>query len=249
MTRRDSRLLQGLCGLLIIVPNTFVPNTLVSVVANSAYQNPPEAPGSGEAVKEKGKAGVPKNSAKQDIGDQDRSAALSFVAEHHPELSHLLMQLQKSRPLEFERALRELVLQTQAIARLQDKNPARYQTQLAAWKLDSQIRVLMARWARTEDAALQSQIRTLIAQRQQMKVSQLQADRQKLEEQLKRIEDQLSGYAGPEEQRVDTEWEQLSRRAKAASRSVNPGNREAVIKGNKPAKSVNEKDVPADGKQ
>jgi hypothetical protein len=82
-----------------------------------------------------------------------------------------------------------------------------------------------------------------------MKVRQLQADRQKLEEQLKRIEDQLSGYAGPEEQRVDTEWEQLSRRAKAASRSVNPGNREAVIKGNKPAKSVNEKDVPADGKQ
>lgn len=248
MTRRDFRLLQGLCGLLIILPTALVP-----VVANSATQNPSEASGSDEAVNETVQPGVPKISAKQDLSDQDRSAALSFVAEHHPELSHLLMQLQKSRPLEFERAVRELVQQTQAIQRLQDKNPARYQTQLAAWKLDSQIRVLMARWARTEDAALESQIRTLIAQRQQMKVIQLQADRQKLEEQLKRIDDQLSGYAGPEEQRVDTEWDQLSRRAKSASRSVNPGNRAAVIKGNKPAKSVNEKvvpaDVPPDGKQ
>jgi len=244
MTRTLTQFLPAICGLLFSVPQMSLP-----AVATPVIQESPGGQSSSEAVKEKGRPGALKPSAKQDISAEDRSAALSFVAEHHPELSHLLMQLQKSRPLEFERALRELVLQTQAIARLQDKNPARYQTQLAAWKLDSQIRVLMARWARTEDAALQSQIRTLIAQRQQMKVSQLQADRQKLEEQLKRIEDQLSGYAGPEEQRVDTEWEQLSRRAKAASRSVNPGNREAVIKGNKPAKSVNEKDVPADGKQ
>jgi hypothetical protein len=242
MTRRDSRFLQGLCGLLIILPTTFV-----AAAANSAAQNPPEASGVDDAAKEKGRSGVSKSSTKQDLSAEDRSAALSFVAEHHPELSHLLMQLQKSRPLEFERAVRELVLQTQAIQRLLDKNPARYQTQLAAWKLDSQIRVLMARWARTEDAALETQIRTLIAQRQKMKVGQLQADRQKLEEQLKRIDDQLAGYADPEEQRVDTEWEQLSRRAKAAGRSVNPGNRAAVIKGNQPAKSVNEKSVPVDG--
>lgn len=160
-----------------------------------------------------------------ELSAEDRAAALRFVAEHHPELSHLLMQLKKSRPVEFERAVRELVQQTQVIQRLQEKNPARYDMQLKAWKLDSQIRVLMARWARTADAGLELEIRGLIAERQRMKASQLSADRAKLEEQLKRMDEQLATFSEAEEVRVAAEWEQLSRRAKAASQPPNAAGR------------------------
>ena len=167
----------------------------------------------------------PRVAARAELSAEDRAAALRFVAEHHPELARLLMQLKKSRSVEFERAVRELVQQTQAIQRLQEKNPARYETQLKAWKLDSQIRVLMARWARTADAGLEQEIRGLIAERQRMKSSQLSADRQKLEEQLKRLDEQLATFSEAEDVRVAAEWEQLSRRAQAAVRPVNAADR------------------------
>lgn len=212
---------------------------LVLLSAQIAPGSPLDPPGSGEYPQGAGgsdQASVagaadsvskssPKSASRTELSAEDRAAALRFVAEHHPELARLLMQLKNSRSVEFERAVRELVQQTQAIQRLQDKNPARYETQLKAWKLDSQIRVLMARWARTADAGLEQEIRGLIAERQRMKFSQLSADRQKLEEQLKRLDEQLATFSEAEDGRVTAEWEQLSRRAKAASRPVNAAGR------------------------
>lgn len=215
------------------------PCCLVLLSAQIALGSPLDPPGAGEPLQGAGDRGTasaagtadsgskssPKVVARTELSAADRTEALRFVAEHHPELAHLLMQLKKSRSVEFERAVRELVQQTQAIQRLQEKNPARYETQLKAWKLDSQIRVLMARWARTADSGLELEIRGLIAERQRMKSSQLSADRAKLEEQLKRMDEQLATFSEAEDVRVAAEWEQLSRRAKAAIRPVNAAGR------------------------
>ena len=140
------------------------------------------------------------------ISEQDRTEAQQFVAEHHPELASLLSQLQKSRPAEFERALRELVPQTQAIQRSKERSPARYESLLAAWKVDSQIRVLMARWSRKQDPETETKVRELIAQRQQLRREQTQAEKQRLTEQLQKLDEQLQTLEQPETQRIQAEW-------------------------------------------
>jgi len=152
------------------------------------------------------------------ISEQERADVQKFVTEHHPELSTLLTQLQKSRPAEYERAIRELVTQTQAILRLKERSPARYESQLTAWKVDSQIRILMARWSRKNDAETEARVRSLIAERQQLRREQVTAEKQRLSEQLQKLNDQLQDLDQPEPQRVQTEWEQLSRRAATAAK-------------------------------
>lgn len=163
------------------------------------------------------------------ITEQDRTQAQQFVAEHHPELASLLSQLQKSRPAEFERALRELVPQTQAIQRSKERSPARYESQLAAWKVDSQIRVLMARWSRKQDPETETKVRELIAHRQQLRREQTQAEKQRLTEQLQKLDEQLQNLDQPETQRIQAEWEQLSRRATTAAKQASKQKSNPVV--------------------
>jgi len=158
--------------------------------------------------------------ARPAISDEERDAAQTFVAEHHAELAALLTQLQKSRPAEFERALRELVPQTQAIQRLKERSPARYETQLRAWQVDSQIRLLMARWSRRPDAETEAKVRELITRRQQLRLEQTQSEKQRLTEQLQKLDEQLQSFRQPETERVQAEWEQLSRRATTAAKQA-----------------------------
>ena len=161
------------------------------------------------------KSGTPRT-----LSPQDQQSTMEFVREHHPELAHLLDQLQKSRPEEFQNAIRQLVPQVQSIQRLRERAPARYSTQLAAWKLDSEIRLLIARWARNPDPQIESQIRELVHQRQQSRQTELESEQKRLEEQLHKVNEQLQSFAADPVSRVEAEWQQLSKQATAAVRST-----------------------------
>lgn len=156
-----------------------------------------------------------KKIAKAERTQDDRNAALEFATEHHPELARLLEQLEKSRPQEFARAVRELSQQIQVLERSREKNPARYEAQLQVWKQDSQIRVLMARWSYNHDPKLEKQIRDLLKQRQEVRSQQLKAEKVRLAEQQRRIDEQLAAMMQSVEERVDQEWEQLSKKARS----------------------------------
>jgi len=180
---------------------------------------------------------------------EEQQSTLDFIAEHHPELFHLLEQLQKSRPDEFRSALRELVPQTQAIIRMHDRLPARYPTQLAAWKRDSQIRLLMARWSRSQDPQIETQVRELIAQRHKDRTAELQAEQQRLSEQLRKVEEQLKSQNTDPQQVFNSVWEQLARRAAAAARSAKvttPPKKKILSRPAKSQKPTNPQTSPPD---
>lgn len=171
------------------------------------------------------------------FSDEEQNTALVFIREHHPELSHLLEQLQKSRPVEFRSALRELVPQTQAILRTRERFPTRYPAQLAAWKRDSQIRVLMARWSRIKDPQIEAQVRELITQRQQERKTEIQAEQERLKDQLRKLDEQLRILGSDPHKSVNHEWEQLARRASAAARSAKSPNTPTPKSPGSPAKT------------
>ena len=143
----------------------------------------------------------------------DRKAAMEFATQHHPELARLLEQLEKSRPHEFARAMKDLNQQLQQLERTREKNPTRYVAQLESWKVESQIRVLTARWSLNRDAELETQIRGLLKQRREAKMAQLKLDKERLLEQQRKIDDQLTALSDPMDSQVDKEWEQLAKKA------------------------------------
>jgi hypothetical protein len=145
--------------------------------------------------------------------EADRKAAMEFATQHHPELARLLEQLEKSRPNEFARAIRDLNKQLQQLEITREKNPTRYDAQLQSWKLESQIRVLTARWSLSRDPELETQIRDLLKQRREAKIAQLKADKERLLEQQRKIEEQLTSLSDPMDSQVDKEWEQLAKKA------------------------------------
>jgi len=154
-----------------------------------------------------------KKSAKSEVSDEDRASAMKFAADNHPELARLLEQLQKSRPGEFSRAVRDLTTQIQTLERTREKSPVKYPGQLETWKRDSQVRVLMARWSRNKDPELEKQVRELLRQRHESRIVQLMAEQERMAEHLRKIQEQLAANSQPVESQIDKEWDQLSRKA------------------------------------
>lgn len=173
--------------------------------------------------------GSDKKSAKSEVSVKDRQSAMNFATENHPELARLLEQLEKSRPGEFARAMKELNQQVQRLENVKEKSAPRYTEQLEAWKRDSQIRVQIARWSRSQDAEQERQIRELLTKRRETRVAQLQADQKRLSEQLARVNEQLATMSESMESQVEKEWEQLSKKAAAGKKSnVNKSSDPAV---------------------
>ena len=185
------------------------------VAQTSADENKPETnkPEEKARVAEQGKPEQVDKKSRSEKSEADRKAAMEFATQHHPELARLLEQLEKSRPNEFARAIRDLNQQLQQLERTREKNPTRYDAQLEGWKIESQIRVLTARWSLSRDAELETQIRGLLKQRREAKMAQLKADKQRLLEQQRKIDEQLTALSDPMDSQVDKEWEQLAKKA------------------------------------
>ena len=147
-----------------------------------------------------------------EVTDEDREQVIAFAHEHHPELAGLLEQLRKSRPNEFNKAVKELRQQISALDRVRERSPAKYSEQLVSWKRDSQIRLLMARWAKKNDPAIEKEIRALLKERREARLAQLKADRERLNQQQRKLDEQLLEFEKPIDDQVGEEWDLLAKR-------------------------------------
>lgn len=144
--------------------------------------------------------------------DVSEARVLAFAKEHHPELAGLLDQLRTSRSKEFNKAIRELSGQVQKLDRIRERTPARFEHELGLWKNESQTKLLVARWVMSQDPELEKEIRGLLKQRQEMKLTQLKVDRDKLTERLKALESQVETAESNPDAQIEDEWKKLSRR-------------------------------------
>lgn len=211
--------------------NQFLHNSQVKFIAAAgalavclmaSASNAQDDPGAAQKTEDTaGQKVVPeKKTRKNLVSDEEAVTAMKFAADNHPELAGLLEQLRKSRPAEFQRAAKELTLQIQVLERIRQKNSARYESQLELWKQNSQIRVLMARWSRTKDPELEKQVRGLLRERHEAKVLQLQAEKERLSQQLAKNNEQLAALTESADSQLDREWEQLSKKAGSKNKST-----------------------------
>jgi hypothetical protein len=136
-------------------------------------------------------------------------AAMDFVREHHPELSDLLAQLKSVNPNEYHRATLDLARTSERLRGVKDRDPPRYELELRAWQLDSQIRLLSARLTMADNPALIEELKDLMLQRDRVQRAQQVLERQRLAARLEKLDAVLEKTAEEREQQVTAQLERL----------------------------------------
>lgn len=153
---------------------------------------------------------------------EEENDALKFARDHHPELAKLLEQLKRKSKTGFARGTREVHATVLRLNRIREKQPARFDAELASWKTDSEIRLLTARWAISKNSNLEEQIQELLRKRQQAKIDRMKAERDKLAERLQQLDNQIGMGTTELEADLASEWGRLSKRAAVTAKARKP---------------------------
>ena len=148
--------------------------------------------------------------------EEREAAAMTFVRMNHPELAALLDQLKLNDIAEYQRAIRELFHSSEKLAQLQDRNPKRYPMELEAWKLNSRIRLLVARLTMSPDPKIEDELRQALVQQLGLRKAALNDERERLESRVAELKEQLDKL---EEQQVASVEKRMARLLSDASRS------------------------------
>jgi len=177
------------------------------------------SPSSRDPDKAKQRKNAAKKAAKKPVKnansppEEQESAALALVAAHHPELLDLLQQLKTDNSKQYQRAIAELSRASQRLSDRQAKDPARYELELRAWKLDSQARLLAAKLTMDAKPELEEQLKAVLVEREDVAIAMLDMERNRLTDRLKQVERQLDNRREQHDARAQRAFDQLKRRA------------------------------------
>ena len=175
------------------------------------------------------------------LSKSQQTAAIAFAKANHPELVPLLNSLKRRRETDYNRELRQLHSASTRLGKLKERmQKERYEQELAVWKLDSRIRLQLAKWSVSKDDKLGSEIRKALTERQAIRKAQYERELARLNERQSRVESMLRGLT---DEKLDKEWDQLSK-------SVTRRRRQSAAKkrsNGQSAKSAKDKSKTKDG--
>jgi hypothetical protein len=170
---------------------------------------------------------------------------LDFARIHHPELADLLEKLKTADPPEYQRALADLRPAQQRLLRLEEREPTEFPRELALWKIESRIRLLMAQMAMEDnDESLEASLRPLLAERRELKQQSLQLERKRTADRLANLDRQLEQLQEPQETYTANEMKRLKQ---TLARQRKAGKGKAKLARQK-ARDAGKKDAKADRK-
>ena len=143
------------------------------------------------------------------ITEEREEAALKFAELHHDELFSLLQTLRKTNNRYYQAGLRELSRETERLARISERDPERYRLSVEIWKLDSRLRLEVARLSMAAVEEIDSRLLPLLEARQAARIELLELDAARARERLKRFDEQLETARDAE--RINQELERLRR--------------------------------------
>lgn len=194
-------------------------------------------PQSNAADKNKASSGN-KSAAKggAEITVEREQAALDFAALHHPELVTLIESLKTANPKEYQRAIRELSRTSDRLLGIKLKDSVRYELELEAWKLQSQIRLLAARLTMGPDSELEAQLRDALKEKAENQLKLYKNERETLQSRLMQLDKQIDRVSKSRDQLVQQEFDRLLKTTGREKKSVvpksNPGKPVTKNKGN-----------------
>jgi len=143
------------------------------------------------------------------VDARTRAAALKFAREHHPELANLLQILRKADAQNYKMAISELALHSERLARLADRKDERYPVSLDLWKLDSRIRLAVARLTMAGDDEIDAKIRPLLVERSSLRLSLLQLEAKRQTTRLQKLNEQIATLSTEPDAKIAVEIERI----------------------------------------
>jgi len=176
------------------------------------------------------------------LNKSQQATAIAFAKANHPELVPLLNSLKRRREPDYNREVRQLHQASTRLGKLKERvQNERYEQELAVWKLDSRIRLQLAKWSVSKDDKLGSEIRKALAERQAIRKAQYERELARLDERRTKVESMLRGLT---DEKLDKEWEQLSKsitRRRRQSAAKKRSNAQTVKSANDKSKKKDDK--------
>lgn len=165
------------------------------------------------------------------ISKSRETAALRFAQKHHRELATLLESLRKTDARNFQAGLRGLARDTERLAKLADRDDQRYPVSLELWKLDSRLRLEVARLSMSPGEEFEPRLRPLMEQQQAARIRLIGMERKRLADRIARIDDELKKLKDSPDKLIALEIERLQKLV--AFKARGKGTRPSSAKGSK----------------
>ena len=162
----------------------------------------------------------------------DQAAVLKFVRQNHKALAPLLQGLRDMEPAAFREAVAELDQVRRRLETIRARDPESYRLNLRAWKLDSQIAVLVARNAGNEnDPAFRAELGRLLEQRMANRLAVKDHEIVRARQRLDRLTRQREQMAARQDDDLQRRFRRLVKYRPAPKRAVPVGTADAKAAG------------------
>ncbi len=212
---------------------------LVMFSTSAVLSDPGKEPDKSDSRKTNRKPGAKppaKSRRALEVTPEREAAALTFVKQHHPELSELLMYLKEKRNREYQRAVRELFRNSEGLAVIRDRDEERYRLELAVWKNKSRVQLISARFRMEQTDELRRQLQVALQQQVQRKLDVMNFEKQRLQQRVKKLDDQMNLLKKSQAQIVNSRMQSLAGK-KTRSKPSSKTTPDKTTKKNGPART------------
>lgn len=198
------------------------------VVADKAAKDPPKNIAKADNVTKADK-GVRPQPAVVTITPEREAAAVAFARGNHPELAALLDGLKRNAPREYHAALVDLDRAVERIGKIKEKSPDRHQLELSEWKITSRIRLLAARLSMSSDPIVETELRTALRERLELRLSAQRAERDRFQSRVTRLDQQIEEMSSRADATVEKQFVELRKTLPAARPSAKTKTKKPVV--------------------
>lgn len=173
-----------------------------------------------------------KSQAKKAVFTPEReSVAIAFAKSNHPELAELLGNLQTMNRGQYETAVAVLATQAENLAAILRRDADMHALALKEWKAQSRVNVLAARITHMDGSsreAAEGELRTLLGEQSDLKISRKELEVKRTAEQLKKAEDQLQKLKSDRDSWIAQQvkrWMKSKEKSKPKSKTAEPSSK------------------------
>lgn len=138
------------------------------------------------------------------------AAVMTFVKQHHPELSELLIHLKEHSPNEYQRAVRDLFRTSERLAQIQERDSLAYELELKLWKARSRAQLISARLQMGDSEELRKQLRVTLNEEYDTRIELLRRDHDRASERVKNLGEQLEKLSQRRDEEIEKQMKQLT---------------------------------------
>lgn len=168
---------------------------------------------------------VAQPNVKLGVSPQTERVVMKFARQHHAELATLLQQLKEIDEGKYHSAILELSRTYDRLERSRQRSKERYETDLDLWKIDSRVKLLVARSIGGMEEETRAEIKQLLLRRNRIRHDQLVVERDRLQSRLIRVEEQVEELKTRSDVVAEQEMERLLKSVSRLSNSKSNVNR------------------------